>query len=306
MLGDARRRRRRPGPGRGPRSLPRRGRSCGRRGSRRPGADPSCPWACRPRRRRPCRELRGGGERLVGSGHVADVGPALGDGRVTQRGPVGVAHLEGDRGDVVGRDHRAGGIRDVDADVLLGAADDVGGAGDHLGEAGTERRVVHAEGQRQREHRLRLVAEDEPGEPAVGRRREPVGEPRGGQRSERQLGQLLQRAARRSRRAVPPHRHSRPRPSPEPAPASARSTCRRRCRRQSASATSTTTRSPSRASGGRHRTPTRWRNSRSTSVGPARMPSSCSVSVTATGEPGLANLAYSSERRPGTSTWTVA
>ena len=38
-----------------------------------------------------------------------------------------------------------------------------------------------------------------------------------------------------------------------------------------------------------HRTPTRCRNCRSVSVGPARMPSSCSVSVTATGEPGWEN-----------------
>ena len=51
----------------------------------------------------------------------------------------------------------------------------------HRRQAEGEAGVGEAEGQRQREDRLGLVAEDQAGEPAVGRRHETVGQPFGGE-----------------------------------------------------------------------------------------------------------------------------
>ena len=101
---------------------------------------------------------------------------------------------------------------------------------------------------------------------------------RGADSGPRQLGQLSTSGSTVQAGSATAHA-TRGRAVPAAAPASAHGDVSPPVQAAVVSATSTTTRGVRSVVLGRHRTPTRWRNSRSSSVGPARMPSSAAASA---------------------------
>ncbi len=137
-------------------------------------------------------------ERHFVLGREAHQGGALRDPHVAER--TGVAQCgQRDAGGVIGGDLPAGGARHGDLHRRAEPAEDGLAVRVHLGhpEAEPVAALRDAEAQREGEHGQRVRAEDQAGEPAVGRRHEALGQALGLEVGPRRRGQVRQAGGQR-------------------------------------------------------------------------------------------------------------